>query len=323
MRRKRGGEEHENLERWLVSYADFITLLFAFFVIMYAVSSVNEGKYRVLSDALVAAFRSQPMAIQPIQVGSSARAPFDVPAQLRQAPVAVEMSKVVLNVPKDPSPSAANEAPAQPSPPESRPLDPRLDAMIRGSGIDEAHIESAAQVIREMATRVEQAMESLIHEDLIAVRRNRLWIEVEIRTSLLFPSGSARLSPQAVPVLGQLAEILRPLPNRIHVEGFTDNVPINTLAFPSNWELSAARAASVVHLFTRYGVDPERMVAIGYGEHRPIAENDTEEGRVKNRRVVLVVLAGSKARLAADAVQPELLREDLEPATQTAVDSLR
>lgn len=194
--------------------------------------------------------------------------------------------------------------------------------MIRGSGIDEAHIESASQVIREMADRVEEAMEPLIEEDLIAVRRNRLWIEVEMKTSLLFPSGSARLSPQAAPVLAQLAEILRPLPNRIHVEGFTDNVPINTLAFPSNWELSAARAASVVHLFTSYGVDPERMVAIGYGEHRPIAPNDTEEGRVKNRRVVLVVLAGSKARLATDAAQPELLREDLDSAERAEVGGL-
>src|SRR5690606_7234999 len=117
------------------------------------------------------------------------------------------------------------------------------------------------------------------------------WVEVEINTSILFPSGSARLSAEAIPILERLAEILRPFPNPIHVEGFTDNVPINTPAVPSHWELSAARAASVVHLCTKANIDPQRMAAIGFGEYRPVADNSTEEGRSKNRRVVIVVLA--------------------------------
>jgi chemotaxis protein MotB len=96
----------------------------------------------------------------------------------------------------------------------------------------------------------------------------------------------------------KLAETLKPLGNIIHVEGFTDNVPINNFEFRSNWELSAARAASVVHLFTGLGIDPQRMAAIGYGEFRPVDSNDAPEGRAKNRRVVLVIMSGADARIS-------------------------
>jgi chemotaxis protein MotB len=113
---------------------------------------------------------------------------------------------------------------------------------------------------------------------------------VDMKDKLLFPSGSAKLSRAAVKVLRDISRILANLPNQIQVEGNTDNRPIHTDEYPSNWELSAARAASVVHLMTRMGVTPNRMSAIGYGEHRPIAKNDTEEGRQKNRRVTLVVM---------------------------------
>src|SRR5690606_24437948 len=136
-------------------------------------------------------------------------------------------------------------------------------------------------------------MQHLIDRELIVVRRHGLWVEVEIRTDILFPSGVATLSPSAELVLEQLAATLAPFPNPIRVEGHTDNRPINTRAFPSNWELSAARAASVVHLFTRAGLRPERLAVIGLGEYRPIETNDTPEGRNKNRRVVLVILSGN------------------------------
>ena len=108
-------------------------------------------------------------------------------------------------------------------------------------------------------------------------------------------------------MLRGLAEILGPMPNRIHVEGFTDNLPIKTSVYPSNWELSAARAGSVVRLFELYGVDPSRLAAIGFGEHRPVADNTTADGRARNRRVVLVILAGK----GQQGLGPELLREDL------------
>ena len=258
MARKKKHEEHENHERWLVSYADFITMLFAFFVVMYSLSAVNEGKFRVLSESLVAAFSSTPKSLQPVQVGQMVKAPAAPIPRL------------------DPLKSPPMVAPVDVKPPPPV-VTPRM------------------QAIKDMADDIERAMDPLIKADLLLVRRDSLWIEVEIKTSILFPSGSANLQKEAVPILKKISQILGKYPNAVHVEGFTDNRPINTPTFPSNWELSAARAASVVHLFMSAGMQPERMAAIGLGEYRPIADNSTEAGRNKNRRVVLVVLADGEA----------------------------
>jgi chemotaxis protein MotB len=150
-----------------------------------------------------------------------------------------------------------------------------------------------AEELDKVADQVEQAMSDLIQKDLIVVRRHGVWVEVEIRTDILFPSGVATLTANAADVLKQLALTLKPFPNPIRVEGHTDNRPISTAAFPSNWELSAARAASVVHLFMEQGMDPARLAVIGLGEYRPTHPNDTAEGRNANRRVVLVILGGN------------------------------
>ncbi len=241
MRRRRRQPEHENTDRWLVSYADFITLLFAFFVVMYAISSVNEGKYRVLSDTLVTAFSNTPRTLEPIQIGE-----------------------------------------------EGISGDPGLfDGGLPGEPVGN---------LGQIADDFERLLRPLIDQDLISVTRDEDWIEIEINTSLLFSSGSAELAPDASPILQRLAGVLSQYPNAIQVEGFTDNVPIATPIYPSNWELSAARAASVVNLFARNQVEPERMVAVGYGEFRPIADNATAQGRRQNRRVVLVISAEQRER---------------------------
>jgi chemotaxis protein MotB len=119
-----------------------------------------------------------------------------------------------------------------------------------------------------------------------------------MKSQMLLDSGSARLAPSAFGVLESVGSILAPVANGIRVEGHTDNVPNSTLQFPSNWELSAARAASVVHFLMRVGIEPERMAAIGYGEHRPVGDNGSDEGRQRNRRVTLVIL-GTKDRPVA------------------------
>ncbi len=289
MARKQRQEEHENLERWLVSYADFVTLLFAFFVVMYSISSINEGKYRVLSDALVAAFRSTPRSMEPIQVGRIAKAPVNARNQMlsRPAVLSAPMTTPVMLPSTGPVPSSVR-----------RPASAGAGPRGQGSAGKAGH---RAAVLEKIAADLERSLEPLVKEGLIKVRRHELWIEVEIRTKILFPSGSAVLASAAAPVLDRIAGILKSFPNAIHVEGFTDNVPIHTLAYPSNWELSAARAASVVHLFMKDGVAPHRMAAIGYGEYRPVASNATAEGRSRNRRVVLVVLAGTNTRTLLDA----------------------
>jgi chemotaxis protein MotB len=263
MARRHKHEEHANHEAWAIPYGDLITLLLAFFVVMYAMSSVNEGKYRVLSDSLVAAFQGAPKTLEPIQVGEKQAGPGT-------DPLISLVQKPLLD-------SQAHTA-----------IQPIAMAQRGSPSIDAAQSDELANV----AAEVEQAMSDLIDRELIIVRRHGTWVEVEIQTDILFPSGVATLSPPAEQVLTQLAETLKPFPNSIRVEGHTDNRPINKPAFPSNWELSSARAASVVHLFTRAGMDPARLAVVGLGENRPVQSNDTPEGRNANRRVVLVILGG-------------------------------
>jgi chemotaxis protein MotB len=230
---------------------------------MYAMSSVNEGKYRVLSDSLVAAFNGAPKTMEPIQVGEKQMGPgADLSINLVQKPIVEGQSRHTIA----PIPTAM-----------SMPSDSA----------------GQSEELAGVANEVEQSMSDLIDRELVTVRRHGKWVEVEIKTDILFPSGVATLSPQAEQVLQQLAETLKPFPNAIRVEGHTDNRPISTAAFPSNWELSAARAASVVHLFTRAGMDPARLAVIGLGEVRPAQSNATAQGRNANRRVLLVILGGN------------------------------
>ena len=267
MARRKRHEEQDHRERWLVSYADFITLLFAFFVVMYSISSINEGKYRVLSSTLTGAFVTPAQSLDPIQIGEQVRT---------QMPVAGEYA-----APK----SWAGKSNSLNSLESARDVPPHAQAPVTGKPL--------AAVEEELT----ENLSGFIDKDLVSVNRTDRGIEVEMKSKMLFPSGSARLSRDALDVLKGVATIIKPLPNQIRVEGHTDNVPIKTVSFPSNWELSAARAASVVHLFTRYGVDSGRMAAIGFGEFRPIAANDQAEGRQKNRRVALVIMAGEHERM--------------------------
>ncbi len=264
-RRRRVNEPSTKHERWLVSYADFITLLFAFFVVMYSISSVNEGKYRVLSDTLTQTF-TEAKSSDPIQIGEVSRSVITVPDSDRELPV-------------------SNDTEGDKK---------------RG----EVEAVSKELQLAAIAGELQSAMSALIGEDLVEIQQNQHWVEVTMKSKMLFESGSARLSRQALQALRKVTRVIKPLSNVIHVEGYTDNRPIDTLLFPSNWELSAARAASVVHLFARFGVEPSRLAAIGYGEHQPIADNSTEEGRSSNRRISLVILAKGER---AGRVLPRIL----------------
>jgi chemotaxis protein MotB len=170
-------------------------------------------------------------------------------------------------------------------------LPPRpIQGPITGDTSDAAEA-ARERAMRDIADKVASAMAPLIEKDLVSVRRFRYWVEIEIKTNILFASGSALLDDKALPALQHVAGILKGQPNRIQVEGFTDDRPVRNLVYPSNWELSAARSMSVVHMFVREGVQPARLSAVGFGEYRPVAPNDTEEGRARNRRVVLVVFS--------------------------------
>ncbi len=313
MARRKRVEEHENHERWLVSYADFITLLFAFFVVMYSISSVNEGKYRVLSDSIVTAFRDPARSLEPVQIGTLVRSPAPSNSLISNNAPVIEMFSVPL-------PATPPEDQGRQEHQEPHELRESQNAELlpdEGSG----ELDAASQAL---AASIEEAMADLVEDNLIQVRRDKRWIEVEINSSILYESGSAELSAQSIPVLRQLADKFVGIDNIIHVEGFTDDVPIRNFDFFSNWELSAARAASVVHLFTGMGIDPQRLAAIGYGEFRPIASNATAEGRAKNRRVVLVIMSGKDGRVSQRMNHLQIHREGrpqwIEPQPASAVE---
>jgi chemotaxis protein MotB len=282
MARKKKHEEHVNAEAWAIPYGDLVTLLFALFTVMYAVSSVNEGKFRVLSDAMIAAFRGAPKSLRPVNIGEKESGKGGEKQLMGIAPT------VLMKLPGRPKIGEAQAAKA-------------VTPAVAPAG--------APTALERMAHEVETAMQDLIDAKLVRVRRDKLWVEVEINTDILFPSGSSRFSEPAFPVMDKLALVLKPFANPIRVEGHTDDRPIHTTAFPSNWELSAARAASVVHEFTKVGVDPLRLEIVGFGEYHPVHANDSVAGRNQNRRVTILILehaltadAPSGAAAAASAI---------------------
>ena len=249
MPRKKPPEEHENLERWLVSYADFITLLFAFFVVMYAISSINEGKYRVMSDSLISAFKESPRSEKLIEMSS------------RNPEIMQGTGKPIGKMQQQPRAEAEGKERQQ-----------------------------AAENMKKVAKNVLDVMQPLVREGQVRVTQSPRGVTVEINASVLFKSGEAILQPQSMETLAAVARVLSQVDNPVQVEGHTDNVPISSLSFPSNWELSSARAGSVVRLFAEQGVPPGRMVAIGYADNRPLDTNTTPDGRSRNRRVNVLIL---------------------------------
>ncbi|MBV8679606.1 MAG: flagellar motor protein MotD [Aquitalea sp.] len=244
-RRRMQEEEHENHERWLVSYADFITLLFAFFVVMYAISSVNEGKYRVLSSAIVDAFRS----------GSAVSIQTTPPTGGANTMIQVPHTKPVAKA-------------------------------VKG----DHHVEPTNK-LGSLATDMAKVMDPLVKGGQVNITQSPKGITVDIRDTALFPVGQAAPNDQSRQIMASMAALLSKVDNPIRVEGFTDNVPIKTSIYPSNWELSAARAGSVVRLFQENGIKADRLVAVGRGENLPVADNGTQDGRATNRRVSITVLA--------------------------------
>lgn len=291
MARKKKHEDHVNHEAWAIPYADLMTLLLAFFVVMYAVSSVNEGKFRVLSESIVAAFRGVPMVPDPIQIGQPATTIIATEGEPARKTSLFEFQSSGLLA-------------------ELGAVD-RMWEGIFGDDLDAGALAEIAEGMSRIADEIQEAMGALIDADMIRVRRDLFWLEVEINTAILFASGSSELYPAARPILEKLGSILKEFNVRVHVEGFTDTMPISTQVFPSNWELSAGRAATVVRLLAQQGLDPVRMAAIGFGEFRPIADNATAEGRQENRRVTVVVLADRSIRFQ-DAAGSELLRSDID-----------
>lgn len=245
MARKRFEDEPDNHDRWLVSYADLVTLLFAFFVVMYAISSVNESKYRELANSLGTAFGR-----------------LDVPA---------------------PPPVISNE------PPVLAPLSQPFQ-LQRPRGIDPA-LRREKEKMTTMARDILKVLAPLVSQGKVRVTQSSRGVSIEINASVLFALGDAKLTEESSHALRAVAQVLSNDTHAIRVEGHTDNVPINNIHFPSNWELSAVRASSVVRLFVDSGIADQRLIAVGHGANQPLASNDTLDGRQRNRRVHIMILS--------------------------------
>ncbi len=257
-RKKKGGGEGEGgggMERWLLSYADFITLLMVFFVVMYAMSKVDVQKYAAMANSLSLVLSGQPISS------------LDSPG---------------------PSMVKGQAGTAKPDPEGS------------GAAENQRQIEEVKKLIEDfIKTEDQQAAESgktgntsavKLSENIIVYEQER-GLVISFKDTMLFASGSDVLNARAQEIISQLGVTLLKLPNYIRVEGHTDNRPINTSKFPSNWELSALRASNVVHVLREgSGIPADRLSIIGYGEYRPLVSNDTEVGRAMNRRVDIVIL---------------------------------
>ena len=281
MARRRAPDEYMNTEAWAIPFGDLMTLLLAFFVVMYAISSVNSGKYRVLSAALTAEFRGTPRTPQPIAVGET---PENIREQLPITEVNRLFSAGMPAHARMPLPLARGTVRnGERNPGSADPRSPPNAAL--------AESEAARQKeLAEIEADVSGVLASLIKSNSVNVHKQGDSVQVQISADLLFASGMAEPAAAARPILQRLADSLKPWPNGVRVEGHTDDVPIRSSLFHSNWELSAARAGSVVRLFSERGVDPQRLAVVGYGQYHPLQANTTASGRNANRRVAVIIL---------------------------------
>jgi chemotaxis protein MotB len=255
--RRRGGGGHEEGhgadERWLLTYSDMITLLMALFIIMWAISAVNKTKFDELRVSLREAFTHE-------KVLNGQTSVFENQGASEQTPLAI--------VPRDPASTVARQ------------ID-RIQALR-----EQQNLQHLQQILKRYAARhgLSGQLRTAIDERGLVIRL--------LTDKLLFESGSGVLQPKAYPVLGQVAEAIdhTTLTNPVRVEGNTDDVPIHTPEFRSNWELSAARGTAVLEVLRENGVADTRLSVVGYGATRPVATNTTSAGRQRNRRVDIVVL---------------------------------
>lgn len=243
MARRPKRPEHENHERWLISYADFITLLFAFFVVMYAISAVNIEKYKIFSEALTTAFGKQ----------GTTRTETSEPGG--------EQETLLKSL-----------------------VDRRNARLLE-------RMRKQQEYMQGVASGFGQAMAAQIASGLVSITSTSRGVVLEINASALFNQGEAELQSGSIKTMARVAQILGQGDQNIEVEGYTDDTPIRNARFPSNWELSSARASSVVRLFIEHGVAASRLTAVGSAANHPISSNETAEGRARNRRVTVTVLS--------------------------------
>ena len=282
-RRKKHGEQ-ENEERWLLTYADMITLLMALFMVLFSISSVNISKFKTLQESLKAAFSGSILPGGKALVQSGSQEQSQKSAQDTAIP-----SIVAIN------PQAANQNSSGTN--SSSSSSTSAQSMSAASSTEQAKtLIAAAKIEQQQLTQLKAQLDAYLKahglQNQVQTTVSRRGLVVRVLTDkVLFASGQATLKPGGLPLLGEVANLLNVATNhQIAVEGHTDSVPISSAQYPSNWELSTARATTVVRYFLSRGVTPSRLAAAGYADLHPIASNATDRGRQLNRRVEIVLL---------------------------------
>jgi chemotaxis protein MotB len=257
MARKKAAPEPENHERWLVSYADFITLLFAFFVVMFASSQTDKARAKQVSQAVEKALAD----------GHSISVPPAVARILGGTVDDVGQGNAMMR-----GPGGAQRLPKEPPPPQ----------------------ENVAELLPSL-DRLNKELEEEIKAGKLELRLEARGLVISLRESAFFPSGTDVLDPSTLPTIAKLADLIRAIPNQIQLEGHTDSVPIHNARFKSNWELSCARGIAVLDtLCGNFHLDLDRFSVVGRADTFPVASNDTAEGRARNRRVDVVIVNSLK-----------------------------
>ena len=256
MARKKRVPEPENHERWLVSYADFITLLFAFFVVMFASSQADKGKAQQVSDSVKKALEGEKMStVIAVVLGGTVHDKGQGNAMMK-GPGGSEKSTVQEKPPK----------------PEAK----RDDKMVE-------LLPSMQVLTRELKAEIDSGQ--------IQVSMEARGLVVSFKQAALFPSGEDVISHAAFAALNKVAAAISKIPNPVRLEGHTDSRPIHTIRFRNNWDLSTARSIALLELLTqRFDVPRRRLSVAGYADNAPLASNATEQGRTRNRRVDIVIL---------------------------------
>ena len=257
-KKRRHAIEQDNVHRWLVSYADYMTLLFALFVVLYAMAMVNEEPFETVTESIGRVFQSSENKtknkgegedILPVNSTKSNKRKFGDSILDVDGPELVEGKKDLSN-------------------------------------IEQSEVGTNLESLEE---KLHTALYELIESGYAQLKIDGDWLEIELNSGLLFPSGSASPTNSARSILSVIYDVIGDVSNFIRVRGYTDNQPISNEVFSSNWELSVFRATAVLRILEEKKLDPARMAIEGYGQFYPNADNSTNQGRAQNRRVVIAI----------------------------------
>ncbi|MGB0936601.1 MAG: flagellar motor protein MotB [Colwellia sp.] len=270
---RRENARNENVHRWLISYADYMTLMFALFVVLYAMALVNEEPFEAITESLGKVFlvdKNKPLRkekgddILPVQNDTQDKILHGNNIVLTKSDI-VDSDSQENNIIIDPSKQHVEK------------------------DLSNVSNEIQGEQLIALEETLNTSLDKLLTNELVTIELKGDWLEIGLSSGLLFPSGSSSLISSAEPILIDIFDVLKPINNFVRIRGYTDNQPINTEIFISNWELSVYRATSVLKVFERLTMQPSRMAIEGYGQYQPVASNNTEQGRAKNRRVVIAV----------------------------------